>query len=69
MHLTARESEVKVLLLRSLTNNEIAKELKISAHTVKEHISSTLHKLGVRNRMELAMLEILRLKMEIGVAT
>ena len=50
--LTARESEVLGLLGRGLSNKMIARELHISEHTVKFHISSMYSKLGVSNRAE-----------------
>ena len=50
--LTARESEVLALLGRGLSNKLIARELHISEHTVKFHVSSLYTKLGVTNRAE-----------------
>lgn len=50
--LTAREREVLELLGRGLSNKLIAKELHISEHTVKFHISSIYTKLGVASRTE-----------------
>jgi len=50
--LTARESEVLGLLGHGLSNKMIARELHISEHTVKFHISSLYSKLGVSNRTE-----------------
>ena len=49
---TAREGEVLGLLSRGLSNKQIARELQISEHTVKFHISSLYAKLGVANRAE-----------------
>jgi DNA-binding NarL/FixJ family response regulator len=50
--LTAREREVLGLLSRGLSNRLIARELHISEHTVKFHISSLYAKLQVNNRTE-----------------
>ena len=50
--LTARESEVLGLLGGGLSNKMIARELHISEHTVKFHVSSLYSKLGVSNRAE-----------------
>ena len=53
--LTEREEEALLLLARGRTNAEIAAELFISLSTVKSHIASLMAKLGVRNRVEIAM--------------
>jgi DNA-binding NarL/FixJ family response regulator len=50
--LSAREGEVLALLGRGLSNKLIARELHISEHTVKFHVSSLYAKLGVTNRAE-----------------
>jgi DNA-binding NarL/FixJ family response regulator len=50
--LTTREHEVLELLGRGLSNKLIARELHISEHTVKFHISSLYAKLEVNNRAE-----------------
>lgn len=49
---TTREGEVLGLLAQGLSNKKIARELHISEHTVKFHISSLYAKLGVSNRAE-----------------
>ena len=53
--LTDREEEVLRTVARGRTNAEIADELHISLSTVKSHIASLMGKLGVRNRVEIAM--------------
>ncbi len=50
--LTEREVAVLQLLAYGLTNKQIAARLKISAHTVKFHVSSIFTKLGTTNRVE-----------------
>ncbi len=50
--LTSREVEILQLLALGLTNKQIAARLKISAHTVKFHVSAIFSKLGTNNRVE-----------------
>jgi len=50
--LSARELEVLLLLDRHLGTDEIAGRLFISEHTVRSHVKSLLHKLGVSSRRE-----------------
>jgi DNA-binding NarL/FixJ family response regulator len=53
--LTEREEEVLVTVARGRTNSEIADDLHISLSTVKTHLTNLTSKLGVRNRVEMAM--------------
>ena len=53
--LTEREEQVLVTVARGRTNAEIASELHISLSTVKSHLASLMGKLGVRNRVEIAI--------------
>ncbi len=48
--LTAREIEVLRLLAGGYSNREIARAVDLSEGTVKNHVSSILDKLGVRDR-------------------
>lgn len=50
--LSLRELEVLAIAASGRTNREISISLKISQHTVADHVSSILRKLGVRNRTE-----------------
>ncbi len=53
--LTEREEAVLLAVARGRTNAEIGEELYVSLSTVKFHLSSTMAKLGARNRVELAI--------------
>lgn len=53
--LTPREEEVLVAVARGLTNAEIGDLLHISLSTVKSHLAALMAKLGVRNRVEIAL--------------
>jgi LuxR family transcriptional regulator of spore coat protein len=58
--LTKREREVFELLVQDKTTRDIAGELFISEKTVRNHISNTMQKLGVKGRSQ-AVVELLRL--------
>ena len=53
--LTDREEQVLAAVARGRTNSEIAEELYITLSTVKTHVTSLMLKLGVRNRVEIAI--------------
>ena len=53
--LTEREKEVAVAVGRGMTNADIAAELYLSVPTVKAHVSRLFDKLGVTNRVQIAM--------------
>jgi len=53
--LTEREEDVVRRVAAGRTNAEIADDLHISLSTVKTHVASLSTKLGVRNRVEIAM--------------
>ena len=52
-NLTTTEFATAMLAVRGWTNQEIATHLGISVNTVKQHISSTLMKLGIKQRKDL----------------
>lgn len=58
--LTKREKEVFELLVTNKNTKEIAKKLNISEKTVRNHISNTMQKLGVKGRAQ-AVIELLRM--------
>lgn len=53
--LTKREEEVVRLLAEGMQNRDIAKELKLSEHTVKNYLFHIFDKLGVSSRVELVL--------------
>lgn len=53
--LTDREEQVLTEVARGRTNQEISADLFITLSTVKTHVASLMSKLGVRNRVELAI--------------
>lgn len=53
--LSARESEVLRLIIEGVDNVGIGKELSISRHTVKQHVTNILQKLEVRTRVQAAV--------------
>jgi DNA-binding NarL/FixJ family response regulator len=54
--LTERETDVLRLLAQGQSNQEIARNLNISATTVRSHVSNILAKLGVDNRTQAALI-------------
>ncbi|MDX3524110.1 response regulator transcription factor [Streptomyces scabiei] len=54
--LNDREREVAVAVGRGASNAEIAAELFLSVATVKTHVSRVLAKLGLNNRVQIALL-------------
>jgi len=54
--LTPRERDVLIELGKGLSNQEIAKNLFISEHTVKKHVSNILLKLELSHRTQAALL-------------
>jgi two-component system, NarL family, nitrate/nitrite response regulator NarL len=53
--LTARESEILATVVDGYTNKDMAKKFGISEQTVKHHLTSIFEKVGVSNRLELAL--------------
>ncbi len=51
--LTIREEQIITLVIKRLSNKEIANMLRISERTVKFHVSSIFRKVGLRNRRDL----------------
>ena len=59
--LTMREKEIFTLLIKNKTTKDISKILEISEKTVRNHISNTMQKLGVKGRAS-AVVELIKLK-------
>ena len=53
--LSKREKEVVDLLLKGMSNKQIAQELVLDLDTVKGHVSHVIKKFGVRSRTELVI--------------
>jgi DNA-binding NarL/FixJ family response regulator len=53
--LTRREIQVLHCLADGLTDRQISARLTVSEHTVKNHMKSIRHKLGVANRVQVSM--------------
>jgi len=56
--LTAREIEIVGAVVAAYANKEIAQRFQISEKTVKHHLTNIFDKLGVSNRLELALLAV-----------
>ena len=57
-NVTPRELEVLRLCAAGFSNPQIAKELNISVHTVKAHISNILEKLDAPSRSSAAVVGV-----------
>ena len=62
--LTKREEEVVRLVAEGLQNRDIARELKLSEHTIKNYLFHIFDKLGVSSRVELALYAVSSAKSE-----
>jgi len=56
MPLTAREREIAMRIAEGKSNKEIARDLALSSHTVKLHVSRLLKRFNFRSRSQLASL-------------
>ena len=59
--LTPREKEIFCLLIENNNTKDIAKKLKISEKTVRNHISNVMQKLGTKGRAA-TVIELIKLK-------
>ena len=53
--LSEREYEVLRCIIQGMKNSEIAEALFLSSETIKSHVSTTIQKLGVRDRTQAAV--------------
>ena len=60
VELTDREREVLALLVKGMSNKEIAKQLHRSPFTVRHHVSQLIKRLGAANRAEVAAIAMQR---------
>lgn len=56
--LTVREMEIVTLVVAGYSNPDIAQRFSISEQTVKHHVSHIFDKVGVSNRLELALFAV-----------
>jgi two-component system nitrate/nitrite response regulator NarL len=56
--LSQREREIIVLIAQGYKNKEIAEKMFITEQTVKNHLHNVFDKLGVSDRLELALYAI-----------
>ena len=52
-HITGREQEIITCVCQGLSNNEIARKLALSPHTVKAHLNRIFKKCSITNRSKL----------------
>ncbi|MBE0009735.1 MULTISPECIES: GAF domain-containing protein [unclassified Arthrobacter] len=55
---TARERQVRTMVLKGMADKQIARELLISVKTVEKHVGSLLRKSGARNRTMLVSMNL-----------
>jgi DNA-binding NarL/FixJ family response regulator len=66
--LTPREQSVIRLVVQGMVNREIADALHLSEHTIKNYLFRIFDKLGVSNRVELALYAVAKLDLADGSA-
>ena len=55
VRLSTREDQVLRLLMRGMTNREIASDLSLSDKTIKHYMTVLMQRLQVRNRIEVVL--------------
>lgn len=56
VHLSERQVEVIVQVAAGLSDREIARELQLSAHTIRHHLTSAMQNAGACSRAQLVAL-------------
>jgi DNA-binding NarL/FixJ family response regulator len=56
--LTARELQIISAIVQGATNKQIGQQFRLSEQTVKNHLKNIFDKLGVANRLELALFAV-----------
>jgi len=56
--LTTRERQIVSAVVNAYQNKEIAEKFAISEKTVKHHLTNIFNKVGVSNRLELALFAV-----------
>ena len=64
VQLTPREESVVRLVVQGMVNREIADALHLSEHTIKNYLFRIFDKLGVSNRVELALYAVAKLELD-----
>jgi DNA-binding NarL/FixJ family response regulator len=57
-HLTYRQQQIVDLVLEGASNRQIAERLGLSEQTIKNQLTTIYEKLGISNRLQLAMLAV-----------
>jgi DNA-binding NarL/FixJ family response regulator len=57
-YLTEREAQVAAYIAQGASNKEIGEHLKLSAKTVKNHVSNILKKLGLQRRTQVVVMAL-----------
>lgn len=52
MNLTEREYDVLRCICKGMNNNEASKEMFVTEHTIKAHMTSIMRKLNVKTRTQ-----------------
>jgi DNA-binding CsgD family transcriptional regulator len=64
--LSPRQREVLSLCVRNLSQQEIAKKLGISTHTVDTHLRNAYARMGAQSRMQAVLLAVHHRQLDLG---